>query len=429
MFDEVSGYTRAKYLEYEQKKLPVSDALIAKTETERNQLAAKYAAIIGSRSGLTAEDTYYLGLLHWISENLDAATETFVKYLAFNEENDERSQRVRSLLAVTYAKLKNLAEAEAFLDKYESSEPKKLTETSRMNVELAKAYVAKGDNEKASPFAERAYKASKALIADPTARLRGLDEMLDAGMLFFETYRDRSMDKEADAVLEDMRTVGADIGAGDLYYYATDKLIFNQLETGRKPQALATYQAALLHAEKAFKGKGSQNYALSKLKDREKHYKLIGQPAIELTGISKWFPGEERTLASMRGKVILLDFWATWCTPCFDAFPHLTEWQQDFEKDGFVVLGVTRYYGRAEGFSVDRPNEIAFLERFREKYRLPYDFVVMDGQQTQRQYGATALPTAALIDRKGIVRYIESGTSQSRIADMRAMVMKLIAEK
>ena len=196
MFDEVSGYTRSKYEEYEKKKLPVSAALIAKTETERKQLAAKYAATISSRSDLTADDTYYLGLLHWIAENLDATTETFVKYLAFNEEDDERAQRVRSLLVVTYAKLKKLDEAAEFLDKYEASEPKKLTETSRMNVELAKAYIDKGDNEKAGPFAERAYKASKALIADPSARVRGLDEMLDAGMLLFETYRDRSMTKK-----------------------------------------------------------------------------------------------------------------------------------------------------------------------------------------------------------------------------------------
>ena len=93
------------------------------------------------------------------------------------------------------------------------------------------------------------------------------------------------------------------------------------------------------------------------------------------------------------------------------------------------VLGVTRYYGQAEGFSVDNANEIEFLKRFKEKNGLKYDFVVMKDQQFQNTYAATALPTAVLIDRKGIVRYIETGTSPSRLEEMREMVLKLMAEK
>jgi hypothetical protein len=94
-----------------------------------------------------------------------------------------------------------------------------------------------------------------------------------------------------------------------------------------------------------------------------------------------------------------------------------------------VILGLTRYYGRAEGFAVDHPNEIAFLKRFKEKYQLGYDFAVADGQETQNLYAATALPTTVLIDRKGVIRYIESGTNSSRIEEMRSMVLKLLAEK
>ena len=57
------------------------------------------------------------------------------------------------------------------------------------------------------------------------------------------------------------------------------------------------------------------------------------------------------------------------------------------------------------------------------------DFVVGRDQSIQILYGATALPTAVLIDRKGVIRYIESGTSSTRLVQMREMIVKLLAEK
>jgi hypothetical protein len=60
---------------------------------------------------------------------------------------------------------------------------------------------------------------------------------------------------------------------------------------------------------------------------------------------------------------------------------------------------------------------------------LPYDFVISKDLSNQLLYGATALPTAVLIDRKGVVRYIEPGTSSSRLIELREMILKLLAEK
>ena len=153
------------------------------------------------------------------------------------------------------------------------------------------------------------------------------------------------------------------------------------------------------------------------------------EPAPELVNMEQWFPGTPKTLASLKGKVVLLDFWATWCGPCFDAFPALAEWHQDFSDDGLVIVGMTRYYGRADGIPADHPSEIAFLKRFKEKHKLDYDFAVADDQFTQNTYAATALPTTVLIDRRGIIRYIESGTNPTRIEELRAMVVKLLNEK
>lgn len=429
LFDEANAYSRTKFTEFEQKKVPVSDALITQTDKEKKQLAAKYAAILEARKDNTAEDLYYTGLLHWIAENLDGTISAFEKFLAVPDIDAERAQRARSLIVVCSAKIDDLSKALAILADYKRSEPVKLAETARMNSEIAKAYINAKDLEKAVEFAKTSYAASKALIIEPSSQMRGLDELLDAGMLVFESFRDLGKAKEADEILIDMRKTAGSIGSPSLFYYSADKLIVHMIESGRKQLGLETYLTSLIEAGRTLKQKAHQDDVIQKLKRRDKHYKIMGENAFELPAIDSWFPGTPRTLTSLRGKVVLLDFWATWCGPCYDAFPHLVEWQRDHTDDGFVILGVTRYYGRVNGSTADKKSELEFLKGFREKHGLTYDILVANDQRSQLLYDATALPTAVLIDRKGVIRYIEAGSSSSRLEEMRTMMLKLLAEK
>lgn len=429
MFDEANAYNKAKFAEFEKKKIAYSENLRLQTEREQKQLAAKYAATASARTGLSGDDLYYLGLLHWIAENLEGAAASLRQYAALETATPEKAQTARSIVVVIAAKKAAIYEAEKLYADYLNKEPKKLTERSRMANEMAKAFMAAKNFAKATPYAEEAYKAAKVLAEDLNSRTRGLDELLDSGMLVFESYREQKLNTQADAALEDMQKVAASVGSSSFFFYATDKLITYQIESGRKTLAMETYLSSLIKAGRDLPLKGQQTDAIDRLKKREKHYKILLEPAPEIVSVDKWFPGEPRTLSSLRGKVVLLDFWATWCIPCFDAFPSFSEWNQDLSGEGLVILGVTRYYGRAEGFPVDNENEIEFLKRFKKKYDLAYDFVVVSDQQTQILYGATALPTAVLIDRKGKIRYIEAGTSPSRLDEMRQMVLKLLAEK
>ena len=429
MFDETNGYLRSKAAEFEAKKVPFTDSRLKQLKLDQRQLAARYAATAGMRKGLAGDDFYYLGMLHWIAENLDGTTESLQKFVGSENAAVERSQTARSIIVVAFAKQKRLDDAEKVLADYVKNQPTKLTERSRMESELAKAYQLQKDFVRMAPHADAAYKAAKALLADSASRARGLDEILDSGTLVFEAYRDIGNQEKADAALDDMSVTAITTQSSTFYYYAVDNKIRYMIETGRKPHALNFYQAAIAGIETAFLAKPQRDDALRRLKARDKHYQLLSENAIELTVVDQWFPGTPKTFTDLKGKVVLLDFWATWCAPCLEAFPAVKDWHQEFSGDGLEILGVTRYYGNVNGVAAEMPAEIEYFKRFKKTHALPYDFVVGKGRGIQLAYGAMALPTAVLIDRKGVIRYIATGTSPTRLEEIRAMIVKLLTEK
>lgn len=95
-------------------------------------------------------------------------------------------------------------------------------------------------------------------------------------------------------------------------------------------------------------------------------------------------------LSDYRGKVLVLDFWATWCGPCKIEIPWFTEFERTKKNQGFAVLGVAE---DEEGWEVVKP----FLKEMNINYR-----VMMGDEKTEQLYGGlAALPTTFLIDRNG----------------------------
>ena len=151
-------------------------------------------------------------------------------------------------------------------------------------------------------------------------------------------------------------------------------------------------------------------------------------PAPELK-VAEWIGQQETTLEQLRGKIVLLDFWATWCGPCISTFPRLRGWHKKYSGNDFVIIGVTQYYGEQEGKRVTELQEIEFLREFREKYKLPYGFAVARAGEAQFKYGINAYPTTMLLDRNGVVRYIGIGSSGEESENLEDTIKKILKEE
>jgi len=110
--------------------------------------------------------------------------------------------------------------------------------------------------------------------------------------------------------------------------------------------------------------------------------------------------GKTVHLSDYKGKVVLLDFWATWCGPCKIEIPWFMEFEQQYKDKGFAVLGVSM---DEDGWTAVKP----YLQQLKVNYR-----IVLGNDKVGDQYGGVdSLPTTFLIDRQGRIASTHVGLS------------------
>jgi len=429
LFEEAANYAQNKFKEFADKKVPFDPKLLEKTLQEQREMAARYAAQIGARSALAGEDFYFMGMLHNMADNAEGALDALKKYLAADPNaSGDKAQGARYIVAQRAARTDRLEDAESALAAYATHEPQKPSERVAIEKSLAIAYRKAGQSERATSHAEEAFKAAKLvkpLVSNPTARDFSL---YTAGTLLADIYAEKKRTNEAIVVLEEIRSAALLSQSVRLYADTTAKLSEILIESGRKPEAMKMIDESIAFVNAKVKDATTQRNLLYSLGRKKRQLRVQGEVAPEIA-IVRWIDQQPLKISELRGRVVLLDFWATWCGPCVIAFPHLKAWYEKYKDKGLVIVGMTQYYGTAAGRAVTEPQEVAFVEKFKKEHALPYGIAIAANEDNMDNYGVTGIPTAVLIDRRGIVRFIDTGGDQGTAHEVAAMLEKLIQEQ
>src|ERR1044071_2311922 len=393
LFEDANGYLGRKYQEFNKQKLPYDPKLEVQTRKEQKDLAVKNAATLQARSSLKADDLYYLGMLHHIAGDADAALAT-MRQLLKDDPDGQKAQAARNVIVLYAVRKDLLPEANAAVEAYARHQPQSADDRYRMEILLTDAYLRAKDYPSMTAHAKQMLEASKKYIETNKDEVFRRDEMLlKSSVLLANSYLKSNHKDMAVAALTDLRRLAIQLPSANLYRDATRQLF--QVNPTLDLDQL--FDASLVSSK----------------------------PLPDLDG-TDWIEQQPVKLSDLHGQVVLLDFWAPWCGPCRYTLPQLSRWHTAYKSKGLVILGVTKYYGRGGGLELTPAAELVYLRDFRTRNRLPYGFLVSDSDQNDFNYGVFSIPVSYLIDRKGAVRYISLGASPEEIDALGELIKKLV---
>jgi thiol-disulfide isomerase/thioredoxin len=397
LYEDAAGYADRKAEEFRRNQVPYTDQAQGLVLHQQRELAAQHVAQLVARGHLQGTDNYYLGLLYLLAGQSEQTPPLLRRFITESADaNPEFLQRARFLLSMQAAGRTQYDEAEQMLAAYAQHEPRNVLELFRLHNALSNAYYGANKLEQGAAHADAAYH----LVKDPQEKIadRALRALLigKAGVALAQYKFKLKRDAEGVAVLEELLQLGLTLPAAHVYADAVDLLA----EQGHLDAAARALDAS------------AQSTTL----------------APEFDQITDWIDQKPTTLASLRGRVVLLDFWATWCAACQMTMPKLKTLHERFKQQGVVVLGVTQLYGRVKDAPLTPGEELGYLRVYKREQHIPYGFVVTPDETLKLHYGVRDIPTAVLIDKRGRIRFINVGASDTSDQALARAITKLLAE-
>jgi peroxiredoxin len=144
---------------------------------------------------------------------------------------------------------------------------------------------------------------------------------------------------------------------------------------------------------------------------------LVGNPAPEFRAHAEKGNGAALSTRELRGHVVVLDFWATYCAPCKASFPKLEQLNAKYAASGLSVVGIS------EDEPEDKPKVQSFAAAYGARFAIAWD----GDKAIARAYRPETMPSTFVIDRKGVVRYAHVGFREGDEIELEREVQELLA--